>query len=196
MKRLGFDLVLLGDPTAGKDTQGAILRRQYTLSPVESGKYWRRMLKSKTAQGDLVRRTMGLGHPTPVKLMKKFLIDQLRQAPKNKDLIFIGNPRLKPEAQLLVKLLKQQRRDFFVLYLKLPSAEIYKRSLRRVRTDKEGNQQYIKNRIKYTREQVSKTAKYFESLHKLKFINSMPPIPKVASNIKKAIDDYQRSKRN
>ena|SRR3989344_3158203 len=196
MKKLGFDLVLLGDPTAGKDTQGAILQKHYAFKPVESGKHWRKMLKAKTADGALLRKTAGLGHPTPVKLMKKFLVEHLRNAQKNKDLIFIGNPRLKPEAQLLVKLLKQKQRDFFVLYLKLPDKEIYKRSFARVRTDKEGQLQYVKNRISWHKHQVSKTAKYFKSLQKLKFINSMPPIPKVAAVIEKTLNDYQRSQGN
>jgi adenylate kinase len=191
MKRLGFDLILLGDPTAGKDTQAGILMKKYALKPVESGNYWRKMLKSKTADGDLVRKTVGLGHPAPVSLMKKFLETNLRNAQNNQDLIFIGNPRLKPEAQLLVKLLKDRNRDFFVLYFKLPEKEIYKRSLRRVRTDKEASRQYIKNRINYTKHQVSKTVAYFKSLDKLKFIDNMPPIPQVAKNIQKAIDEYK-----
>lgn len=191
--RLGFDLILLGDPTAGKDTQAALLMKKYALKPVESGKHWRKLLKVKNADGALLRKTMGLGHPTPVRLMKKFLIDSIKKAPINKNFIFIGNPRLKPEAQLLVKLLKQKNRDFFVLYLKLPISEIYKRSLRRVRTDKESNRQYIKNRINYTHKQVNKTGAYFKSLSKLKFIDSRPPIPKVAANIQKVINDYKRS---
>ena len=42
MKKLGFDLILLGDPTAGKDTQAAILMKKYELKSVESGKEWRK----------------------------------------------------------------------------------------------------------------------------------------------------------
>ena len=106
-KRLNFDLILLGDPTSGKDTQAKILMSKYLLKPVESGKYWRKLAKRGNFEGRWLRRTMSIGRPTPVALMKKFLNQQAGLAPKDKDLIFIGNPRLKPEAQLLKKLLDQ-----------------------------------------------------------------------------------------
>lgn len=194
MKRLGFDLILLGDPTAGKDTQAAILMKKFTLKPVESGKHWRMMAKKNNAEGRWLRRTMSLGFPTPVVLMKKFIIDNIRQAPKNKDLVFIGNPKLKPEAQLLSKLLNQKKRDFFVLYLRIPVSEILKRTKLRQRLKSEDAG--VRNRINYTKRQMSKTVKYFQGLKKLKFIDSTPPIPKVAMNIEKTINDYKRSKRN
>jgi len=41
------------------------------LKLVESGVYWRKLLKEKNADGDWVRRTTGKGKPAPVALMKK-----------------------------------------------------------------------------------------------------------------------------
>ncbi|HEV8601259.1 MAG TPA: nucleoside monophosphate kinase [Patescibacteria group bacterium] len=194
MKRLGFDLILLGDPTAGKDTQAKILQKKYLLKPVESGKYWRKLAKKNNFEGRWLRRTMSMGYPTPVTLMKKFLQENLKNRPKNKDFIFVGNPRLKPEAQYLVKLLNAAHRNFFVLYLKIPVSEILKRtkSRRRLKTEDEG----VRNRINYHKKQVSKTVAYFSSMRKLKFVDSMPPIPKVSANIEKILHDYQRSARN
>ena len=63
-------------------------------------------------------------------LMKKFLIREISKKPKNKDLLFwaIG---LKPEAQLLKKILNARKEDFFALYVTLPDKEVYKRSLTR-----------------------------------------------------------------
>src|SRR3989344_7447644 len=185
MKKLGFDLILLGDPTAGKDTQAAILMKKYELKSVESGKEWRKMVKINNPDGRWLRRTFGLCHPAPAEIVKKFLVRSLQKTPKNKDLIFIGNPRLKPEAQLLVKLLNLKKRDYFVFYLKLPKKEIYTRShkKRAGRMVQENRDQFIRNVINYTKDQVSKTVKYFQSLHKLKFIDSTPPIPAVAKNI-------------
>lgn len=195
-RRSGFDLVLLGDPTAGKDTQAKILQKKYSLQPVESGKYWRDLARKNNKQGKILRQTMSLGHPTPVRMMKKFLIQTLKNAPKNKNLIFVGTPRLKPEAQLFKKLLGEKRRDFFVLYFRIPISEIYKRTNLRKRPGPESSLRGIKNRLRYHKQQVSKTVKYFENLNKLKFIDSMPPIPKVAAHIERVLLDYQRSKRN
>ncbi|HYE22439.1 MAG TPA: nucleoside monophosphate kinase [Verrucomicrobiae bacterium] len=193
MKRLGFDLILLGAPASGKNTQAVFLMKKYKLKPVESGKYWRKLLKDKTRIGAWVRRTTGIGRPAPIPLMKKFLLDQVKNLPKDRDLIFIGNPRLKPEAQLLNKLLQKQKHEYLVLYINIPVKDVYTRSLYRIRVQGEDRPEYIKNRLDYHKKQVSKTVKYFKMHKKLVFINGKQNISKVSKDIQQAINDYQKS---
>jgi len=188
-------LILLGDPASGKDTQAKLLISKYALKAVESGKHWRAMAKKNNAEGAWLRRTMSLGGPTPVPLMKKFLKNQIEHAPHDKNLIFVGNPRLKPEAQLLKKLLDQQHKDFFVIFLKLPKKEIFKRAQARLsahdRAD-DSKMQYIKKRISWQDPKTSKAVKYFESLHKLKFINGNQSIRKVYKDIIKSLKGFKK----
>ena len=197
-QQLGFHIVLLGQIAAGKETQAALLTKKYALKPVESGKYWRTLLKAKTKEGEWLRRTTGKGLPAPVALMKKFLINALQQKPQNSTLLFLGNPRLKPEAQLLVKLLKERNEPVLVFYITLPDKEVYKRSLKRgVSNIKElykvfDNKRLIAIRVKWHRDQVSKTVAYFDSLGKLKKIDGNQPIQKVAQDIEKAISNFQK----
>jgi adenylate kinase len=200
MKRLGFNLALMGMIASGKETQTEILKKKYALQPIETGVYTRKLLKEKSKDGELARRTAGKGWALPVVLMKKFLIKEINKKPKNKDLIFIGGPRLKPEAQLTKKIFNKKGQDLFALYITLPNKEVYKRSLKR----KEGNmkdiykvfdtKKIIKNRIKWHKEQVGKTVKYFEKLKCLKKINGNQPIPKVTKDILKAIEEYKKIK--
>ncbi len=196
-QKLGFNIILLGQITAGKDTQANILMEKYALKPVESGKHWRTLMKAKTPEGEWLRRTTAKGHPAPVALMKKFLIKNLEGKPKNKDLIFIGNPRLKPEAQLLSKLFEEQGQDFIAFYIDLPDAEIYRRTAGR----KDGNmkevykaldkdKKIIENRIKWHKEQVSKSVAYFKSLGKLKRIRGKQSIPDIAALIEKEVQKH------
>lgn len=194
MKKLGFDLILLGDPTSGKDTQASILTKKYFLSPVESGKQWRKMVQKNDFYGRWLKRTFGKGYPAPVEIVKKFLSDSIKKSSSNKNLIFIGNPRLKPEAQFAVKLLKQYQRDFFVLYLKLPDKEIYRRAEHR--KVQEDNRVNTKRRIDWTKKQVGKTVKYFKGINKLKFVNGKQSIQKVSKDIQSIIHDYSRSRAN
>jgi adenylate kinase len=194
MKRLGFDLILLGDPTSGKDTQAEILKKKYALKTIESGKHWRIRAKNKNAEGAWLRRTMSLGYPAPIELMKKFLKAEITKAPANKNLLFVGNPRLKPEAQLLKKLLDKKQRDFFVLYIQIPVKEILARTKSRARSKIEDAG--VWNRINYTKNQVSKTVQYFKSLKKLKVIHGYRTINNVSKDIEKAINDYKKSGRN
>lgn len=200
MKKLGLDLILLGDPTAGKDTQAVILTKKYNLKPVESGKHWRAEAKKNTAAGRWLRKTMSLGHPTPVMLMKKFLADSIKAATKNKDLLFVGNPRLKPEAQLLKKLLEKKGRNFFVIYIKLPAAKIIERSKKRNRAGSlDDTSLGIKNRLRYFKLQVSKTVKYFQKMRRLKFVNGNQSVKNVAADIDRVLkkqNAYSRSQGN
>lgn len=184
-ERLGFNLVLLGQIASGKDTQASSLLKKYSFSPVESGKYWRKLEKEDSKDGEWIRRTTRLGKPAPVALMKKFLIDNINNKPKDKDLLFVGNPRLKPEAQLLKKIFTERNEKFFALYITLPEKEIYSRSLRSDRSD--DSEVNIRRRIKWHKDQVSKSVDYFDSLGKLKKINGNQTIEKVYQDIEKAI---------
>lgn len=188
--RLGFHIVLLGQIASGKDTQAAFLMDEFNFSPVESGKYWRNLEKSKTKEGELLRKTTGKGLPAPVSLMKNFLREQILKKPTNKDLIFIGNPRLKPEAQLLKKILADRKEKFCVIYITLPDKEIIKRSnLRKRNLDDE---MYIKNRILWHKNQVSKTVSYFDSLGLLKKVSGLGTQDEVRKNILKSILYFEK----
>ncbi len=201
MQKLGFNIVLLGMIASGKETQANILQKKYALKFVESGVYFRKLLKAKGKIGDLARRTAGRGEAGAMILMKDFLVKEIDKKPKNKDLLFLGNPRLKPEAQLLKKILSARGEDFFAFYITLPDEEVYKRSLAR----KEGGmkaiykvldtEKIIKARISYHKKQVEgKTAKYFQSLGKLKIINGAQPVPKVAKDILETIESYKQTR--
>jgi len=198
MKRLGFDLIFLGTPASGKDTQADILRKKYSLKAIESGKFSRELAQKNTPDGRRLRRTMALGQPTPVPIMKRYIKAQILGA-KNQNLIFIGNPRLKPEAEMVKRLLIEKNRDFFAVFIRLPEKEIFRRiSARMAKQDRSDDSKlrYIKNRIAWQNPKTNKAVKYFLSLHKLKFINGDQTIKKVAEDIQKAINDYSRSQRN
>jgi len=129
--------------------------------------------------------------------MQKFLIREINNKPKNKNLLFLGG-RLKPEAQLIKKLLSARKEDFLAFYINLPDKEVYKRSLARSRGNMKAvykvldTEKIIAKRIDYHKKQVSKTVKYFQSLKKLKIINGNQPIPKVTKDILKAIEEYKK----
>lgn len=199
-KKLGFNIVLLGDSASGKNTQANILAKKYALKFIETGLYSRKLLKEKSKNGKLARLTVGKGQALPVVLLKEFLIKEIKKKPKNKDFLFLGGPRLKPEAQLLNKLMKEKGDDFLVFYITLPEKEIYKRSLARQKMKKIKNvykvldtEKIIKARIVYYKKQVSKTVKYFEKMKKLKKINGNQPIKEVTKNILREVKIFKKS---
>lgn len=200
MKKLGFDLVLLGDNASGKETQANILKKKYEVKFVETGVYSRKLLQEKSRNGDWARKTVSKGKPLPVVLLKQFLVKEIKNRPKNKNFLFLGGPRLKPEAQLLKKILTASKKDFFVLYVTLSDKEVYRRShLRKQKKNIKSiykvldDDNIIKERIKYYKNQVSKTVKYFQSLNKLTFINGNQSISKVAKDILEAVEKYKKT---
>lgn len=200
MKKLGFNIILLGMIASGKETQANVLKKKYALKLVESGVFSRKLLKEKSKDGDKARLTTGKGKPLPTILLQNFLIKEINNKPKNKDLLFLGTPRLKPEAQLVKKTLNTRKEKFLVLYITLPDKEVYKRSLERRKGNMKAiykifdTKKLISIRIKWHKDQVGKTIKYFKSLKKLKTINGNQSIPKVTKDILKAIKEYEKSR--
>ncbi len=186
MKKLGFDLILLGDSTSGKDTQALLLAKKYNVRLARSGEFLRKYHAKQYVQGGAA----------PTKLILPFLESSLKDLKKDQSLVFVGAARLRPEAEYLVKLLKQKKRDFFALYIRIPRSEIIKRSNLRAQRPEDVDPKLIQGRIKYFQDQVSKTVKFYQGLKKLKFINGNQSIPKVAKDIEKVINDYKRSKRD
>ena len=182
---------------SGKDTQANILKNKYMLKFIETGVYSRKLLKEKSKNGDWARRTTGKGLPLPTVLLQKFLIKEINNKPKNKDLLFLGG-RLKPEAQLIKKLLTARKENFLAFYITLPDKEVYKRSMERSKGNMKAiykvldTKKLIAARIKWHKDQVGKTVKYYKSLGKLKIINGNQPVPKVTKDILKAIKEYKK----
>lgn len=197
MKRLGFNIVLLGMIASGKETQANILKSKYALNFVETGVYSRKLLKEKNEDGELARKTTGKGHPLPTKLLQKFLIKEFDSKPKNKDLLILGG-RLKPEAQLIMRLMKKRKEKLLAFYISLPDKEVYKRSLSRAKGNMKAiykildEKHIIATRIAWHKDQVGKTVKYYEGLSLMHKINGNQPIPKVTKDILKIIEKYKQ----
>ncbi len=189
-KTLGFDLVILGDSASGKDTQAEILQKKYDLYPVASGIYFRKLLKNPKYKA-ILEKTYSKGLPSPTQLVIDLLKESFRKVKRNQNFLFIGAARLKPEAVVLKKYLDNNKRNFLVIYIKLPKAEVIKRSMKRGRIE-DKDPKFISNRFLYYKKQVSQTVAYYKSAKKLKFIDGNQRVKAVAKDIEQALNDYQK----
>jgi adenylate kinase len=196
MKKLSFHIVLLGMIASGKETQANILKKKYALKFVETGVYTRKLLKEKSKNGEWARRTAGKGKPLPTVLLQKFLIEEIKKKPKNKNLLFLGG-RLKPEAQLLIRIMKEKKEKLLAFYITLPDKEVYRRSFGRKNSNvKEiykvfDEEKIIAKRIKWHKDQVGKTVKYYQKLGLMRVINGDQSIAKVTRDILKEINKFE-----
>jgi adenylate kinase family enzyme len=193
-RQLGFDLVLLGDSTSGKDTQAAILESKYDVLPVASGVYLRSLMR-RQKYAKLLKKVYLYGHPAPTEILLGFLKQSFKKIRKGQNFVFVGAARLKPEAEFLKKYLDGHRRDFLVIYLKISKKEVIRRSLMRGRPG-DNDPVFIRNRFEYYRSKVSKTVEFYKKHKKLKYVNGERSIHEVAEAIDKIIHDHQRSQAN
>lgn len=189
VKKLGFNIVLLGMVASGKDTQAEILKKKYKLKAVETGEFTRKLLKEKSARGDRARKVSGKGNPLPTDILQEFLRKEIKNKPKDKDLLFLGG-RLKPEAMLIRKMVEEKKEKLFVIYITLPDKEVYKRSQLRMRNADDAK--YIKKRIAWHKDRVGKTVEYYQKLGILKKINGNKSITEVTKDILKEIEKYKK----
>src|SRR3989344_4960030 len=97
-KRLGFDLILLGDPTSGKNTQAELLSKKYQVRVFDSGTFLRKHHAKQYVSGG----------PAPSNLIYLFL-KKIFSKLSGENIVFVGAARLKPEAVRLAAQLKKRK---------------------------------------------------------------------------------------
>ena len=100
-----FNLILLGDPAAGKATQVALIVKRYQMFDFDMGRELRRPMVRKTFDYD---RSTAKGKLTPTKVVRAiFRAKRSRRADPSKGILFDGVPKMVGEARLLARQLKK-----------------------------------------------------------------------------------------
>lgn len=189
MKKKPFNLILLGDPAAGKATQAAWIVARYKMFDFDMGRELRRPeVKKKfdyahsTAQGKL----------TPTNVVRDIFRRTIANMSKSKGILFDGTPKMVGEARLVVTLLTREKRKApFVIYLHIPVTEIVRRMTGRGRRD--DTAVALTNRSAYYRKDVAKTIAFFKTRYAFTAISGLGTRAAVAKRIKKEIEKYLNS---
>ena len=186
MKKQPFNLILLGDPAAGKATQAAWIVKRYRMFDFDMGHELRR---------PAVRKTFDYGHSTakgkltPTKIVRAIIRDKVSKTSRAKGILFDGFPKMAGEARLLAGQLKKiGRRAPFVIYLGVPVAEAYRRRMKRGRKD--DTEEAFANRMAYYRHDVAKTIAFFKTIYAFKKISGLGTRKQVAARIKKELERF------
>jgi adenylate kinase len=188
-KRKPFNLILLGDPAAGKATQVALIVKRYGMFDFDMGHELRRPSVRKTFDYD---RSTAKGKLTPTKIVRAIICDKVARTDPSRGILFDGFPKMAGEARLLVaQLQKAGRRDPFVIYLYIPLAESYRRRMRRGRKD--DTEEAFKNRMAYYQKDVARTIAFFKTIYAFKKISGLGTRRQVAKRIAHEIKKYDLS---
>ncbi len=195
MPQRPFNLILLGDPGAGKTTQAALLTRSYPLREFDFGA-WLRSLKSPAAKAKynvhgILRGELATTGPAQAKFRQVIMT-----TPKHKGVFFSGNPRMIGEAKEIRKAFKAAKRtDPLVLYLGIPKKEMMQRI--ELRRSREGRSEdaaiYLKNRLHHQKENVLPTLKFLKAHYMFKKIDGTGTREEVFRRLKNAIETYTKN---
>lgn len=173
------NLILLGDPAAGKATHAKMLLKSRSMLDLDMGKELRRMQKQRARKA--LSQTLDKGKLTPTDIVRKIFEEKIKSAPKKRGILFDGNPKMIGEAKLVYKWLKEQKRaDPVVVYLSIPMSETIKRMDNREEYFKgkfskraDDNRTALKNRVAYYRKNISHVVKFFKTKYRYKKISSL-----------------------
>jgi adenylate kinase len=181
--KTSFNLILLGDPASGKGTQAARLTKKYHFYNLDMGREVQK--PAALAQYDYARTT-ALGHLTPTAVVRNIFKRVIASVPAHKGILFNGNPKMINEAKLVTRLLARAKRtDPLVIYLRIPTREMFRRADKRKRDD--DSARALRNRQKYYKEQITRVVAFFGERYTVKTISGMGTEAAVEKKIEAAI---------
>lgn len=200
-KNKPVNIILLGDPAAGKATQGRFLVKKFGLYDLDMGKELRKIRTGKSERAVRLRATIDKGNLAPTDIVRAIFQDRISMVPQKKGILFDGNPKMIGEAKLVYKWLKEYgRRDPIVLYLSIPMKETVLRMSSRkeysggkLQKRDDDSLEALKNRVKYYRTNIAEVVSFFRSKYEYKRIDGMGTVEEVRERVLLAVHDMRKS---
>ena len=185
MRQQPLNIILLGDPAAGKATHGRFLAKRYKMYDLDMGKELRALDRNLALRKKYkLDKTLDKGKLTPTDIVRELLHDRIHKTPKNKGILFNGTPKMLGEAKLVNSWLKAEKRTrVLFVYLTIPLKETIKRMTGRKTYFRgkfskrpDDNNKALKNRLKYYQNNIRHVVKFFKSQYPFIKISTMGSI--------------------
>ncbi|MDE2312075.1 MAG: nucleoside monophosphate kinase [Patescibacteria group bacterium] len=195
-----LNIILLGDPAAGKATHGAFLAKKYRLYDLDMGRELRALEHDqKLRKKYRLDKTLDSGKLTPTELVRRLLHDRIHATPKTQGILFDGTPKMIGEAKLVAKWLRQEKRQrVLFVYLSIPLKETMRRMTSRTTYFKgkfskrpDDNNKALKNRVAYYKKNISQVVKYFQSLYPYLKVSTLGSIPQARTRLITKLRSYE-----
>jgi adenylate kinase len=181
-----FNIILLGDPAAGKATQATWIVKKYRMFDLDMGRELRRPVTRKKFN---YAQSTAKGKLTPTKVVRDILRHMIMRTARARGILFDGTPKMVGEARLVAAWLKQAKRsEPLVIYLHIPVAETMRRMAKRGRKD--DTRAALLNRIAYYRNDVAHTVAFFKTIYRFKKVSGLGTPEEVAMRIEKEIEKF------
>ncbi len=128
LRKVLFNIVLLGYPGAGRGTQARNLARKYNLVYLSTGEMLKEEIGNDSRVGRTVRAVFDKGDLVPDEIVIKLIEKNIRRNPEANGFIFKGFPRTLVQAYILDGLLRKINSSVsFTLDIQCPTLELIKR---------------------------------------------------------------------
>jgi len=128
LRKVLFNVVLLGYPGAGRGTQARNLAKKYNLVYLSTGEMLKEEIKNKSEIGRTVQKTFEKGDLVPDEIVIKLIEKHIKESPQANGFIFKGFPRTLVQAYILDGLLRRINSSVsFTLDIQCPTLELIKR---------------------------------------------------------------------
>lgn len=130
---MGYNLILLGPPGAGKGTQAKILTDKFNIPQISTGDILRSAVKELTPSGISAKKFMDAGDLVPDSLVIEIIKDRLSMADSADGFILDGFPRTVVQADALSKMLLENGKAIdHVISITVDYEELIKRVIGRL----------------------------------------------------------------
>ena len=137
LRKVLFNVVLLGYPGAGRGTQARNLAREYNLVYLSTGEMLKEEIRKKSPVGQTVQAIFDKGDLVPDEIVIKLIEKHIRRNPEANGFIFKGFPRTLVQAYILDGLLRKINSSVsFTLDIQCPTLELLKRLDARGKTER------------------------------------------------------------
>lgn len=195
-----LNIILLGDPAAGKATQAKLLVKKYKLYDFDMGAELMRRRKKDKSLDKLLKSFNDQGKLTPTKIVREILDKVIHSTSLATGILFDGHPKMVGEARLVRKWLREScRTKPLVIYLKVPVSETVKRMAGRLGyfAGKYGKRPEdtlsgLKNRQNYYRKNVSEVIKFFKKEYTFIEVSGIGSVSDVQKRMQTVIAKYEQ----
>lgn len=130
---MGYNIILLGPPGAGKGTQAKLLIDALKIPQISTGDILRSAVKALTPAGVRAKKFMDSGALVPDELVIDIIKDRLALSDSEHGFILDGFPRTVAQADALTKMLKENRKAIdHVISITVDNEELLKRVIGRL----------------------------------------------------------------
>jgi adenylate kinase len=188
VKKVSYNVVLIGRPGAGKGTQGEIFAKKHNFHYISTGELLLAEINKNSAIGKTVKSLYSNGISVPDELIIKLVEEEMAKHNKNRGYIFKGFPRTLIQTYILEGMLRRMNNSIsLVVYLDVPMLHCFKRLSRRAQTDDarpyDLTTDLIIGRMEEFETKINPVIKYFKSKNKLVRLNGLGTQEEIAEQL-------------